>query len=59
MLSHYYLRLRLFVLHAELNETVICTNDQMQVMIPGAFFLNKDPPVYVRLHFTEEPSREQ
>lgn len=31
----------------ELNETVICTNDQMQVIIPSVFFLNKEPPVYV------------
>ncbi|XP_042598970.1 pancreatic secretory granule membrane major glycoprotein GP2 isoform X2 [Cyprinus carpio] len=31
----------------DLNETVICTKDQMQVIIPSVFFLNKDPPVYV------------
>ncbi|XP_067223004.1 pancreatic secretory granule membrane major glycoprotein GP2 [Chanodichthys erythropterus] len=31
----------------ELNETVICTNDQMQVVIPSVFFLKKEPPVYV------------
>lgn len=31
----------------ELNETVICTNDQMQVIIPSGFFLTKEPPVYV------------
>lgn len=30
-----------------LNETVICTNDHMEVVIPSAFFLNKVPPVYV------------
>ncbi|XP_028422194.1 pancreatic secretory granule membrane major glycoprotein GP2 [Perca flavescens] len=30
----------------ELNETVICTNDHMEVVIPSAFFLNKVPPVY-------------
>ncbi|KAJ3613090.1 hypothetical protein NHX12_019346 [Muraenolepis orangiensis] len=26
---------------AELNETVVCTNDRMDVLIPSAFFLNK------------------
>lgn len=31
----------------ELNETVICTNDHMEVVIPSAFFLKKEPPVYV------------
>ncbi|XP_057200178.1 pancreatic secretory granule membrane major glycoprotein GP2 isoform X1 [Triplophysa rosa] len=31
----------------ELNETVTCTNEQMRVIIPSAFFLNKDPPIYV------------
>lgn len=31
----------------ELNETVLCTNDQMEVVIPSAFFLNKLPPIYV------------
>ncbi|CAL8284697.1 unnamed protein product [Lota lota] len=31
----------------ELNETVVCTNDRMDVIIPKAFFLNKVPPVYV------------
>lgn len=31
----------------ELNETVVCTNDHMEVIIPSAFFLNKVPPVYV------------
>lgn len=31
----------------EINETVICTNDHMEVIIPSAFFLNKVPPVYV------------
>ncbi|CAG13192.1 unnamed protein product [Tetraodon nigroviridis] len=30
----------------ELNETVICTNDYMEVIIPSAFFLSKMPPVY-------------
>lgn len=35
----------------ELNETVICTNDQMQVIIPSVFFLSKEPPVYVCLHY--------
>lgn len=31
----------------ELNETVVCTNDHMEVIIPSVFFLNKVPPVYV------------
>lgn len=31
----------------ELNETVVCTNDHMEVIIPSGFFLNKVPPVYV------------
>lgn len=31
----------------ELNETVLCTNDLMEVVIPSAFFLNNVPPVYV------------
>ncbi|XP_048126754.1 pancreatic secretory granule membrane major glycoprotein GP2 isoform X1 [Alosa alosa] len=31
----------------DLNETVLCTNDQIEVIIPSAFFLNKVPPVYV------------
>lgn len=31
----------------EINETVICTNDHMEVIIPSAFFLSKVPPVYV------------
>ncbi|TKS86975.1 Alpha-tectorin Precursor [Collichthys lucidus] len=30
----------------EINETVICTNDHMEVVIPSSFFLNKVPPVY-------------
>lgn len=37
----------LYFLFVELNETVVCTNDHMEVMIPSAFFLNKVPPVYV------------
>ncbi|XP_061600150.1 pancreatic secretory granule membrane major glycoprotein GP2 [Cololabis saira] len=42
----------------ELNETVICTNDQMEVIIPGAFFLNKEPPVYVwDLHLNDPECR--
>lgn len=31
----------------ELNETVICTNEHMEVIVPSAFFRNKLPPVYV------------
>ncbi|KPP80054.1 alpha-tectorin-like, partial [Scleropages formosus] len=30
-----------------LNETVICTNDQIEVIIPSVFFLSKVPPVHV------------
>nr|XP_057912764.1 pancreatic secretory granule membrane major glycoprotein GP2 [Doryrhamphus excisus] len=42
----------------ELNETVICTNDHMEVVIPGAFFLRKDPPVYVwDLHLNDPECR--
>ncbi len=40
-------RFNLFYLLLELNETVICTNDHMEVVIPSSFFLNKVPPVYV------------
>ncbi|XP_036065994.1 alpha-tectorin isoform X2 [Oryzias melastigma] len=43
---------------AELNETVICTNDHMEVLIPAAFFLNKVPPVYVwDLHLNDPECR--
>ncbi|XP_067335922.1 alpha-tectorin [Channa argus] len=42
----------------ELNETVICTNDHMAVVIPSAFFLNKVPPVYVwDLHLNDPECR--
>ncbi|XP_010876827.2 alpha-tectorin isoform X2 [Esox lucius] len=42
----------------ELNETVLCTNDQMEVVIPSAFFLNKVPPVYVwDLHLNDPECR--
>ncbi|XP_008397299.1 pancreatic secretory granule membrane major glycoprotein GP2 [Poecilia reticulata] len=42
----------------ELNETVICTNDQMDVIIPSAFFLNKVPPVDVDdLHLNDPECR--
>ncbi|MCI4382570.1 hypothetical protein PGIGA_G00016450 [Pangasianodon gigas] len=42
----------------ELNETVICTNEQIQVTIPSAFFLNKDPPVYIwDLHLNDPECR--
>ncbi|XP_037652141.1 pancreatic secretory granule membrane major glycoprotein GP2 [Sebastes umbrosus] len=42
----------------ELNETVICTNDHMEVVIPSAFFLNKLPPVYVwDLHLNDPDCR--
>ncbi|XP_023141182.2 alpha-tectorin [Amphiprion ocellaris] len=42
----------------ELNETVICTNDHMEVVIPSTFFLNKVPPVYVwDLHLNDPECR--
>uniref|UniRef100_A0A3P9LTM8 Si:dkeyp-110a12.4 n=1 Tax=Oryzias latipes TaxID=8090 RepID=A0A3P9LTM8_ORYLA len=42
----------------ELNETVVCTNDHMEVVIPAAFFLNKVPPVYVwDLHLNDPECR--
>ncbi|XP_030211777.1 pancreatic secretory granule membrane major glycoprotein GP2 [Gadus morhua] len=42
----------------ELNETVVCTNNRMDVLIPKAFFLNKVPPVYVwDLHLNEPACR--
>ncbi|KAI4884578.1 hypothetical protein NFI96_034536 [Prochilodus magdalenae] len=42
----------------ELNETVICTNDQMQVIIPSVFFLSKEPPVYIwDLHLNDPECR--
>jgi hypothetical protein len=42
----------LFLGVTELNETVVCTNNRMDVLIPKAFFLNKVPPVYVSPHTT-------
>ncbi|XP_077395261.1 pancreatic secretory granule membrane major glycoprotein GP2 isoform X3 [Festucalex cinctus] len=42
----------------ELNETVICTNDHMEVVIPSAYFLHKVPPVYVwDLHLNDPDCR--
>uniref|UniRef100_A0A3Q3WQ62 ZP domain-containing protein n=1 Tax=Mola mola TaxID=94237 RepID=A0A3Q3WQ62_MOLML len=42
----------------ELNETVICTNDHMEVVIPSTFFLNKVPPIYVwDLHLNDPDCR--
>ncbi|XP_077438263.1 pancreatic secretory granule membrane major glycoprotein GP2 [Vanacampus margaritifer] len=42
----------------ELNETVICTNDHMEVVIPSAYFLHKVPPVYVwDLHLNDPECR--
>ncbi|XP_051578100.1 pancreatic secretory granule membrane major glycoprotein GP2-like [Myxocyprinus asiaticus] len=42
----------------ELNETVICTNEQMQVIIPSVFFLSKDPPVNIwDLHLNDPECR--
>uniref|UniRef100_A0A3Q2NPL5 Si:dkeyp-110a12.4 n=1 Tax=Fundulus heteroclitus TaxID=8078 RepID=A0A3Q2NPL5_FUNHE len=47
----------LFILRT-LNETVICTNAHMDVIIPSAFFLNKVPPVYVEdLHLNDPECR--
>uniref|UniRef100_M4ALQ6 Si:dkeyp-110a12.4 n=1 Tax=Xiphophorus maculatus TaxID=8083 RepID=M4ALQ6_XIPMA len=43
---------------AVLNETVFCTNDHMDVMIPSVFFLNKVPPVDVDdLHLNDPECR--
>uniref|UniRef100_A0A3Q2WSA6 Si:dkeyp-110a12.4 n=1 Tax=Haplochromis burtoni TaxID=8153 RepID=A0A3Q2WSA6_HAPBU len=42
----------------ELNETVICTNDRMELVIPSTFFLNKVPPVYAwDLHLNDPECR--
>ncbi|XP_076835114.1 alpha-tectorin-like [Brachyhypopomus gauderio] len=42
----------------ELNEAVVCNNDQMQVLIPRTFFLNKEPPVYIwDLHLNDPECR--
>ncbi|XP_072313853.1 uromodulin [Eucyclogobius newberryi] len=42
----------------DLNETVICTNDHMEVFIPSTYFLNKVPPVYVwDLHLNDPDCR--
>ncbi|KAK6489059.1 pancreatic secretory granule membrane major glycoprotein GP2-like isoform X1 [Huso huso] len=42
----------------EINETVICTKDLMEVDIPSAFFLNKVPPVYIwDLHLNDPECR--
>ncbi|XP_061651549.1 pancreatic secretory granule membrane major glycoprotein GP2 [Phyllopteryx taeniolatus] len=42
----------------EMNETVICTNDHMEAVIPSAFFLHKVPPVYVwDLHLNDPDCR--
>lgn len=43
---------------SEINETVICTNDHMEVVIPSVFFLNKVPPVYVSHVFFPKVPRE-
>uniref|UniRef100_A0A3P8UZM4 Si:dkeyp-110a12.4 n=1 Tax=Cynoglossus semilaevis TaxID=244447 RepID=A0A3P8UZM4_CYNSE len=41
-----------------LNETVVCTNDHMEVIIPSSFFLNKVPPVYIwDLHLNDPECR--
>ncbi|XP_036398060.1 uromodulin [Megalops cyprinoides] len=42
----------------ELNEIVICSNDQMEVIIPSTFFLSKVPPVYIwDLHLNDPECR--
>ncbi|MGH0146195.1 UNVERIFIED_CONTAM: hypothetical protein FKN15_007933 [Acipenser sinensis] len=44
--------------YTEINETVICTKDLMEVDIPSAFFLNKVPPVYIwDLHLNDPECR--
>ncbi|MBN3311120.1 TECTA protein, partial [Amia calva] len=43
---------------SEINETVVCTNDQMEVSIPSAFFLSKVPPVHIwDLHLNDPECR--
>ncbi|KAK5917491.1 hypothetical protein CgunFtcFv8_012378 [Champsocephalus gunnari] len=46
------------VAEPDLNETVLCSNDQMKVVIPSIFFLRKDPPVFVGdLHLNDPECR--
>ncbi|KAJ4921700.1 hypothetical protein JOQ06_002000 [Pogonophryne albipinna] len=46
------------VTETDLNETVLCSNDQMKVVIPSIFFLRKDPPVFVGdLHLNDPECR--
>ncbi|XP_061700967.1 pancreatic secretory granule membrane major glycoprotein GP2 isoform X2 [Syngnathoides biaculeatus] len=59
-LLHAWLLLTLTVVsfQEEMNETVICTTDHMEVVIPSAFFLHKVPPVYVwDLHLNDPDCR--
>ncbi|XP_034001976.1 uncharacterized protein si:dkeyp-110a12.4 [Trematomus bernacchii] len=42
----------------DLNETVLCSNNLMKVVIPSIFFLRKDPPVFVGdLHLNDPECR--
>ncbi|MBN3318957.1 TECTA protein, partial [Atractosteus spatula] len=41
-----------------MNETVVCTNDHMEVIIPKDFFVSKVPPVYIwDLHLNDPECR--
>ncbi|OCT79847.1 alpha-tectorin [Xenopus laevis] len=42
----------------ELNETVICTKDLIEVEIPSGFFLSKNPPIFISdLHLNDPECR--
>ncbi|XP_077148434.1 pancreatic secretory granule membrane major glycoprotein GP2-like [Ranitomeya variabilis] len=42
----------------EINETVICTKDLIEVEIPSTFFLTKSPPIYISdLHLNDPECR--
>ncbi|KAM4043670.1 pancreatic secretory granule membrane major glycoprotein GP2-like [Anomaloglossus baeobatrachus] len=42
----------------EINETVICTKDLIEVEIPSTFFLTKSPPIYISdLHLNDAECR--
>ncbi|KAG8583704.1 hypothetical protein GDO81_008511 [Engystomops pustulosus] len=42
----------------EINETVICTKDLIEVEIPSSFFLTKTPPIYISdLHLNDPECR--
>ncbi|XP_015202673.2 pancreatic secretory granule membrane major glycoprotein GP2 [Lepisosteus oculatus] len=47
-----------FQTEEEMNETVVCTNDHMEVIIPKDFFVSKVPPVYIwDLHLNDPECR--